>query len=404
MPSIFVFYHFLHPDTVVSSVHFSELCESLAERGWQVTGSASNRGSGRSSVTYPSTTVWHGVTIHRFWRPNWRQNSSSGRILNAASMIFWWCLLALRRKPSPDVLLMGTDPILSVLIAPIWRFFHPRTKVVHWCFDVYPEAAIADGLFLPEGAPARTLKRIVQRGYAACDMIVDIGSCMRDLLIHYKSPARRLTLVPWAISEPFAALPSPSPARSEIFGSAQLALMYSGTLGRAHSFEDIVALMRHLRGESVHLAFSVKGNAEESLRATVQPDDANISFVPFAPASLLEERLATADIHIVSLRPEWTGTVVPSKFFGALAAGRPVLFCGSRNSAIARWIEEFSVGWVLEAGKSANLSTRILELIQSPTTVAAMRVHCHRIYQQHFSRTTVTEAWHQELFGLLHPS
>ena len=30
--------------------------------------------------------------------------------------------------------------------------------------------------------------------------------------------------------------------------------------------------------------------------------------------------------------------MVPSKFFGALSMGRPVLFCGSPDSDIAYWI------------------------------------------------------------------
>jgi hypothetical protein len=47
------------------------------------------------------------------------------------------------------------------------------------------------------------------------------------------------------------------------------------------------------------------------------------------------------------LRKEWTGTVVPSKFFGALAIGQPVLFVGSRESSVARIIEEHGVGWLI---------------------------------------------------------
>ena len=70
--------------------------------------------------------------------------------------------------------------------------------------------------------------------------------------------------------------------------------------------------------------------------------------MPFAfKQSDLEVRLSAADIHVVTLRDEWTGTVVPSKFFGALAVGRPVLFAGSPKSAVARWIVKHRVGWVL---------------------------------------------------------
>ena len=125
--------------------------------------------------------------------------------------------------------------------------------------------------------------------------------------------------------------------------------MYSGNFGRAHSYDEILSIARALRGQSIRFAFSVRGNRFDELRRAVSEEDSNIAFVPFAAEDRLQARLSAADIHIVTLREEWTGSVVPSKFFGALAAGRPVLFVGSRRSAIAHWIEEHRVGWILGA-------------------------------------------------------
>src|SRR5439155_12521003 len=111
-----------------------------------------------------------------------------------------------------------------------------------------------------------------------------------------------------------------------VFGDAALGLMYSGNLGRAHSYREILHLAQALQDKPIRFAFSIRGNKAEELRAAVSEKDTNVRFVPFAEEEQLESRLSTADIHIVSLREEWTGCVVPSKFFGALAAGRPVLF------------------------------------------------------------------------------
>lgn len=46
----------------------------------------------------------------------------------------------------------------------------------------------------------------------------------------------------------------------------------------------------------------------------------------------------------VAVCSAWTGMFVPSKFFGALAAGRPVLFAGSSDSSAAQWIREIQLG------------------------------------------------------------
>ncbi len=60
-----------------------------------------------------------------------------------------------------------------------------------------------------------------------------------------------------------------------------------------------------------------------SLRAAIAPGDDNVSLAGFAPEAECERRLAAADVHLASLRPGWTGLVVPSKFLGSLAVGGP---------------------------------------------------------------------------------
>src|SRR5690606_25618685 len=98
---------------------------------------------------------------------------------------------------------------------------------------------------------------------------------------------------------------------------------------------------RRLRHEQTSFCFAGRGPKLSAVQAAVTLADRNIRFAGFADERRLSARLTAADIHLVALRENWTGTVVPSKFFGALAAGRPVLFAGSADSAIARWIEDF---------------------------------------------------------------
>jgi glycosyltransferase involved in cell wall biosynthesis len=126
-----------------------------------------------------------------------------------------------------------------------------------------------------------------------------------------------------------------------------------------------------------------------------------VSFAGFAPESELERRLSAADVHLVSLRPEWTGVVVPSKFFGSLAAGRPTVFAGSPDSAIAGWIREFGVGWVLTPSNREAVAADLRALAADPARLAALQRHCHAVYHEHFSWRVVTDGWDRELRALL---
>lgn len=401
---LFVFYHYLFPDNVVSAVHIDELCQGLVHRGWEVLAFPGNRGCRDESLTYAPHSEHRGVRIERIWRPRFRQASSSGRLLNAFWMLARWSLLAFRPEP-PAAIIVGTDPILSVAVSIIWKLVRPRTRILHWAFDLYPEAAYADGLLRSDGFVASLLEKVLRRAYAACDAVIDIGPCMRRRLVRYRSPARQETIVPWALEEPSAALPIETKERQRVFGSTRMAMLYSGTFGRAHSFEGFLALAAALRAEDAMIAFSVRGNREVELRSAIAEMDTGmacpVKLVPFATQERLLDRLASPDIHLLSLTPAWTGLVVPSKFFGALAAGRPVLFSGSPESSIAEWITEFDLGWVLTPTNVAEIAARLLDYMADENGIQTMNQRCRSFYQKHFSRAASIDHMHTLLLELV---
>ncbi len=145
---------------------------------------------------------------------------------------------------------------------------------------------------------------------------------------------------------------------------------------------DILDLAKKLRGSDVGFCFGVRGNSAGELRAAIGPDDTNVRLAGFAPEADLTKRLTAADIHLVSLRPEWSGLVVPSKFFGALAAGRPVLFAGPRDAAIAHWIEEYGVGWVLDSSSFDEVAERLWVLARDPQGLAQLQQHCMNVLSE----------------------
>ena len=400
MPKAAVLYHYQYPDDVVSARLFDGLSERLAARGWEMTALPCNRESGNESRCYRLSETWQGVTFRRVWRPPLKQASTFGRLCNAAWMISAWSLTSL--KYPPDVLIIGTDPILSVLVARVWRHVHPRVVIAHWCYDLYPEAAIADGLLRQDSALVKFLRKLLRPAYRSCDLVVDIGSCMRERISAYDHQAKEATLVPWALYEPPTIPPVDENVRLSLFRDSKLGLMYSGNFGRAHSYQEFLELARSLRGESIHFSFGIRGNAAQQLKEAITPQDTNISLAGFAPESELQQRLVAPDIHMVSLKPEWTGTVVPSKFFGSLAVGRPVLFAGSKDSSIARWINEFKVGWVIsDRSDLEQVAQDLKELSKQPEQLRDMQERCHRVYWENFSMNATIDRWDELLRGLV---
>ncbi|SUS07986.1 Glycosyltransferase [uncultured Defluviicoccus sp.] len=397
------FYHFYYPDDVVSARLFGDLCEGLADRGWQPVILTSNRlrRDPAQSLSLGSE-VRNGVEIVRVWRPGFSQGSFAGRLVNSLWLLAAW-LVAVARMPKPAAFIVGSDPPLSQCLFPFLKLISPASRVIFWCFDLYPDALAADKPAGRRAILARVCARAMRFTYRYLDVCVDIGPCMRERLAAYRPRGEAVTLTPWALVEP-GSVREPDPVvRKQIFGDASLALLYSGNLGHAHDFADFLALARLLRERApgIIFAFAVAGMRVPELKAALREDDHNIRVLPLAPEADLQRHLEAADIHLVSLRPEWSGIVVPSKFFGSLAAGRPVIFAGSRKSGIATWTKAFDLGLVLAAESQPDVLLRLTELAHSSDQLNTWQKKAFVTYRRHFSMQKCIESWDQLLSSAL---
>ncbi len=431
MAKLLVLHHYYHPDDapilymgmgttksnastcslgtgVAGSIIFTGLCEDLASKSWTVEIWPANRSCHHYDARYPlKKETINGVTVRRVWRPPFRQHSFIGRIINTIWMLkFWWLRLALSPKYRPDVILTGTDPIFSIILVPWLRLLRPKARIVHWCFDLYPEYAAAEGMIKDNGLVVKILEPFLRFSYKFCDLVVDLGSCMKQKLERY-SVKKTLTLTPWAQEEPAQSMSFDMKERVELFGNSHLGLLYSGNFGRLHEFYNTLKLARLMKTKgstskpTAVFTYGVRGSRLAGLKLAVNPEDTNVRFADFAPPDRLATRLSAPDIHLVSLRPEATGVAVPSKFFGALAVGRPVLFEGAVTSCIARWIKEYQVGWVLGHDNLEETAKELLAFSKNPEIKAAMFRHCHTVYQAKFSKRAILAQWDKELRTLL---
>ena len=405
MPRLLVCYHFFHPDDVVSARMFTDLAVEQARRGWDVTALACNRSWRDPNARLPAHEEWNGIHIHRVFRPSWDQARPVQRLGNSAWMLAAWFLRTLRLGRF-DAIVIGSDPAFSPLLAIALRIAYPRAAIVHWCFDLYPEAIVAEGAGTAAVALAPAARGLMALAYQRYDALVDIGPRMQERLAGYGSAARQETLVPWALTEAEQPVAVDSAARAALFPGAKLALLYSGTMGRAHDFAALLRLARACRarsGTAVTMCFAVRGNRAADLRAAVQPEDTNVRLVDFASEDSLPARLAAADLHLISLRDDWAGVVVPSKFFASLAVGRPVLYAGPSGSEIARWIGEHDLGLHLrdDEASAVAVADRLHGLLDDPLALERWRANALAIYRAQWSKQVTNDRWDQLLRQLV---
>jgi glycosyltransferase involved in cell wall biosynthesis len=107
----------------------------------------------------------------------------------------------------------------------------------------------------------------------------------------------------------------------------------------------------------------------------------------------LEDSLTAADLHLVSLLPALEGLIVPSKLYGILAAGRPVIFIGDADGDIGRVIHRAQCGRSVTVGDSKGLADSLRNLAAEPDIRALMGDRGRRMLCEEFGLQQAIERW-----------
>ena len=190
------------------------------------------------------------------------------------------------------------------------------------------------------GGALRALRNASLRG---AEMNVALSPGMAARLAAQGVPRARLTVIPnWADGELIRPLaPRDNPLRAAWALGERFVIGYSGNLGGAHEVDPLIELMTLLEDEpELVFLFIGAGVGYRSLRAAIANRRLeNVVFRPYQDRAQLPLSLTVPDVHLVTLRPVWEGLVMPSKLYGALAAGRPVVFVGDPEGDTARIVQ-----------------------------------------------------------------
>ena len=238
------------------------------------------------------------------------------------------------------------------------------------------------------------LKRARDRSLRRAAVNIVLGTRMRDYLTARGLDASRMRVVPnWAdVEHVTPRAPEESLIRQELGLSGRFVVAYSGNLGRAHEFGAIIGAMQRL--PDVRFVFTGGGAQWKSVQSAAP---ANAEFRPYVPRQELAASLSSVDAHLVSLRPALEGLIVPSKFYGIVAVGRPVIFIGARDGELARVIETCHCGLVVDAGDTEGLVRAIETLSGDRDAARAMGERGRELYLHRFAPKHAFAAWERVL-------
>ena len=89
--------------------------------------------------------------------------------------------------------------------------------------------------------------------------------------------------------------------------------------------------------------------------------------------------------------------MVPSKFYGIAAAGKPIIVIGDPNGELAQLVQLNDCGVAIAPGDSEALTATLLRLSHAPQTASEMGARARQMLDAHFTRRQGLARWRRLL-------
>lgn len=243
-----------------------------------------------------------------------------------------------------DWIILTTSPPLLPLFANL--FLKKSKKWILWSFDLFPEGFSATGKVSEKNAIYRWW---MKKTYAkAPEMLLSLGTQQAK---HIQGKYGKK--IPTMILPAGVKLDSVASERNEVhqpewFDESKIILGYFGNIGDAHN-PDFLEKAIELSGKmNFQFVLACYGVHEKRIKDFAR----KFSHVIIAKNGLPGEHLPYIDMHLVTLKDQWTHVAVPSKAVTAISMGRPILFCGNPDSD--NWFMFQKSGYLVEENKDLN--------------------------------------------------
>lgn len=336
------------------------------------------------------------VDVIRIWTTRFGRASLIGRLSDYLS--FYLCLavyLIVYVKRSDLVVVKTDPPLMSVIVWGISKL--KRFHYINWLQDLFPEVASVSGFLKKDSVIFKLLLTLRNLSLRSASHNVILGTRMAARLVNNSIDPEKLVIIEnSAGSRDIVPISNENNTLRAAWGlSGKFVVGYSGNFGRVHEFDTFIKTARKLQDlDNVVFLFVGAGARYEQLQSSIEFDGIrNIVLKPYQNQDVLPILLAVPDVHLVSLIPAMEGYVVPSKFYGIAAAGRPMIFVGDGKGEIAKNIDSCDCGRQVDCGDVFALERLIREWIDQPKELARLGENARACYVDHYSHEHILRLW-----------
>ena len=394
--------HF-YPEVAATGQLLLDLCEDLVRVGYRVkviTGNPNGDFNRKNKILKREN--YKGIEILRLKNTTFNKYRMTGRVLNYLSFHFLVFFQILFCKKPDLVFVLSTPPFISFygLLLKVLK----RVKTIYIVQDLFPDLVIELGK-IKNKYFINILKSLSKLIIRKMDRVVVVGEFMerkikKDILQGMDSEHIK-TIHNWADGEKIRVIRRDEERnlvnKTEWGLEGRFIVLYSGNIGDLHEFDTIISAAEDLEEQGwkkICFVFIGEGIKEEYIERKVKEKGLNnFLFFPFQPREVLKYSLGMADISLVTLDKGFEGMVVPSKIYGILASGRPVIAVVGGESEVTEIISKGRCGEIVKIGDYNALSDAVINYYNNSEKCYQEGMNGRKYFEENFDRKIATEKY-----------
>jgi putative colanic acid biosynthesis glycosyltransferase WcaI len=334
--------------------------------------------SGRPSYDPAERRPWHfyqgeycdKVWVVRVGSTDYPRVQMEKRIFNYLSYVF---LAVPRALLMPcDLVLAMTDPPFEGIVAAFVAMLKNKPYVYN-IRDLYPDMAVG-GTIVKPGLLAGIWESLHRWALRRATRVIVLGDDMRNRILSKGIDPARVVVV-----RDGAEIPTTPQEASKlddaviqaIRGQFKLVLVHAGNLGFYGAWDTLLQGAQQLTNDGVGLVFVGDGAQRERLQSACAAIP-NVHFLPFFPACKIPSVLAAADAHVITVKRGLEGVVVPSKMYGILAAGKPIVAVAPQECDVVSIGTRKGFSICADPDDPGGFAGRVREILSDPDRLRRM--------------------------------
>lgn len=381
--------HF-YPDLVSTGLHMTELACRMKklESDIEITVFCSDLARQEFSKGNKKK-IYKGVNIVRVSNLGKLHGSVFSRIVFSISFLFKTLIYCLFNISKFDKILLTTNPPFLGIVPYLMGLIF-KVPYIFICYDIYPQIAVKLEIIDKNSLINKIWSKLNIYIYNRADKIVVIGNDMlkkvsEEMKIKDKS---KLELIHnWSDKKSIFYIDKKNNKFLKKYNiSNKKILLYSGTMGKTHNIEPILNSAFELKNRKDILFVFIGGGTKKILveeYIKLNKTD-NILLLPYQPYEDLSDTLSSATLSFVCLDSKFTGFSVPSKTYGIMATGTPIIGLIDPNSEIGNTIIKYNCGKIWNSSDNKSLSELLIETIDNEKEIIEMSSNSLKAFIENF--------------------